>query len=99
MPAHIEHAARIAGEADAPNAQFHATDFAAARLLPLPRFDYIVAHGVYSWVDRPVRAAPVHRRSPEIGRPRLRQLQRAAGLDRRPAVSASGARAGGGFAG
>ena len=56
MPAHIEHAARLAGEADAPNAHFHATDFAAARLLPLPRFDYIVAHGVYSWVDRPVRA-------------------------------------------
>ena len=22
----------------------------------MPRFDYIVAHGVYSWVDRPVRA-------------------------------------------
>src|SRR5437764_10467740 len=57
MPAHIEHAVRLAGEADAPNAHFHATDFAAARLLPLPRFDYIVAHGVYSWVDRPVRAA------------------------------------------
>ena len=56
MPAHIEHAARLAGETDAPNAHFHATDFAAARLLPLPRFDYIVAHGVYSWVDRPVRA-------------------------------------------
>src|SRR6267378_7045940 len=56
MPAHIEHAVRLAAEADAPNAQFHAADFAAARSLPLPRFDYIVAHGVYSWVDRPVRA-------------------------------------------
>jgi SAM-dependent methyltransferase len=56
MPAHIEHAARLAEEADAPNAHFHAVDFAGARSLPLPRFDYIVAHGVYSWVDRPVRA-------------------------------------------
>ena len=56
MPAHIEHASRLAAEADAPNAQFHAADFAAARTLPLPRFDYIVAHGVYNWVDQPVRA-------------------------------------------
>jgi len=56
MPAHIEHAARLAAEADAPNTHFHAADFDAARVLPLPRFDYIVAHGVYSWVDRPVRA-------------------------------------------
>ena len=56
MPAHIEHAARLAAEADAPNAEFHTADFDAARALPLPRFDYIVAHGVYSWVDRPVRA-------------------------------------------
>jgi len=69
MPAHIEHATRLAAEADAPNAQFHIADFAAARALPLPRFDYIVAHGVYSWVDRPVRAqiAPVDRRPSEIG--------------------------------
>ena len=56
MPAHIEHATRLAAEADAPNARFHAADFADTRALPLPRFDYIVAHGVYSWVDRPVRA-------------------------------------------
>src|SRR5207244_6046627 len=48
MPAHIEHAVRLAAEADAPNAQFHAADFAAARSLPLPRFDYVVSHGVYS---------------------------------------------------
>jgi SAM-dependent methyltransferase len=56
MPAHVEHATRLAAEADAPNARFHAADFADTRALPLPRFDYIVAHGVYSWVDRPVRA-------------------------------------------
>src|SRR5205823_10950083 len=47
---------RLAAEADAPNAHFHAADFAAARALSLPRFDYIVAHGVYSGVDQPVRA-------------------------------------------
>ncbi|MBV8494360.1 MAG: methyltransferase regulatory domain-containing protein [Alphaproteobacteria bacterium] len=56
MPAHIEHAARLAAEADASNAAFHLADFESAQRLPLPRFDYIVAHGVYSWVDRPVRA-------------------------------------------
>src|SRR5919197_5341824 len=30
MPAHIEHATRLAAEADAPNARFHAADFASA---------------------------------------------------------------------
>src|SRR2546430_940269 len=56
MPGHIEHATRLAAEAEAANAHFHAVDFASALALPLPRFDYIVAHGVYSWVDKPVRA-------------------------------------------
>ena len=56
MPAHIEQATRLAAEADASNARFHLADFESAHRLPLPRFDYIVAHGVYSWVDRPVQA-------------------------------------------
>lgn len=56
MPVHIEHAAALAAEADARNARFHAADFAAALDLPLPRFDYIVAHGVYSWIDAARRA-------------------------------------------
>jgi SAM-dependent methyltransferase len=56
MPVHIDFAATLAAEADAINARFHAADFAAALDRPLPRFDYIVAHGVYSWVDAPVRA-------------------------------------------
>jgi hypothetical protein len=30
---------------------FHATEFAAALDLTLPPFDYIVTHGVYSWLD------------------------------------------------
>src|SRR5437879_256144 len=64
MPGHIEHATRLAAEAEADNAHFYAADFAAALALPLPRFDYIVAHGVYSWVDKPVR---------EIGRASCRE--------------------------
>lgn len=56
MPDHIDNAARLAAEAEAGNVRFHAADFAAALRLPLPRFDYIVAHGVYSWVDPNVRA-------------------------------------------
>jgi SAM-dependent methyltransferase len=51
MPAHIDHARRLAGEARISNETFHAVDFAAALDLELPLFDYIVAHGVYSWVD------------------------------------------------
>ncbi|HEX3537188.1 MAG TPA: class I SAM-dependent methyltransferase [Stellaceae bacterium] len=57
MPGHIAHAEQLAGEADIRNAKFYETDFAAAGRLPLPRFDYIVAHGVYTWVDGPTRAA------------------------------------------
>src|SRR5579864_4775961 len=56
MPAHIEHAAGLAADAEAGNAHFHDADFAAALALPLPRFDYIVAHGVYTWVDQNTRA-------------------------------------------
>src|SRR6516165_4495327 len=52
MPAHIDHARRLAGEAAITNVSFHAIDFAAAKDLELPQFDYIVAHGVYTWIDR-----------------------------------------------
>jgi SAM-dependent methyltransferase len=51
MPAHIDHARRLAAEAAIPNVDFHCVDFATAVDLDLPLFDYIVAHGVYSWVD------------------------------------------------
>ena len=51
MPAHIDHAQRLAAEAAIPNVSFHGVDFTAAADLDLPLFDYIVAHGVYSWVD------------------------------------------------
>jgi SAM-dependent methyltransferase len=51
MPSHIEHAQRLAAEAAIANVHHHCVDFAAAADLDLPLFDYIVAHGVYSWVD------------------------------------------------
>ena len=56
MSGHIDHARRLAGEADVPNVNFHAADFASAADLALPKFDYIVAHGVYSWVGAQVQA-------------------------------------------
>src|SRR5438552_12362699 len=52
MAAHIDHARRLAAAAAVPNIGFHAVDFAAAADLELPQFDYIVAHGVYTWIDR-----------------------------------------------
>ena len=51
MPAHIDHAQRLAAEVAIPNVGFHCVDFTAAVDVELPLFDYIVAHGVYSWVD------------------------------------------------
>ena len=56
MPEHIEHGRRFAAEAGAANVGYHAMDFAAAVDQPLPKFDYIVSHGVYSWVGRQIRA-------------------------------------------
>jgi SAM-dependent methyltransferase len=56
MPQHVEFAEALCREAGIANARFHALDFAAAERLDLPRFDYIVAHGVYTWVDAAARA-------------------------------------------
>ncbi len=49
--AHIASAKRLAARAGVKNASFHARDFAAAVGLNFPQFDYIVAHGVYAWID------------------------------------------------
>jgi SAM-dependent methyltransferase len=57
MPVHIEHARRLAAEATIPNVHFHSVDFAAAVGLDLPPFDYLVAHGVYSWIGAESQAA------------------------------------------
>jgi SAM-dependent methyltransferase len=51
MPQHIAFADTLCRDAGITNAQFHVIDFAAAAKLDLPRFDMIVAHGVYTWVD------------------------------------------------
>jgi len=56
MPDHIGFARALCRDAGIENAEFHALDFAAASALDLPEFDYIVAHGVYSWVDAAARA-------------------------------------------
>lgn len=51
MPEHIGWAEALARDAGIANLALHATDFAAAARRDLPAFDYIVAHGVYSWID------------------------------------------------
>jgi trans-aconitate methyltransferase len=57
MPDHIARGAAIAGKAGIGNLTFHALDFEKARALDLPRFDYIVAHGVYAWIDEEAAAS------------------------------------------
>jgi ubiquinone/menaquinone biosynthesis C-methylase UbiE len=57
IPAHIDHARQLAAEAGIENATFETADFAAAAEREYPPFDYIVAHGVYSWVDEASQAA------------------------------------------
>jgi SAM-dependent methyltransferase len=57
MPSHIEHARRFAAEGAIANVDFHAADFETATSMELPGFDYIVAHGVYSWVNAESQAA------------------------------------------
>jgi SAM-dependent methyltransferase len=57
MPEHIASARRLAARAGIANLTLHACDFADAANLGLPRFEYIVAHGVYSWIDPRAREA------------------------------------------
>src|SRR5262245_23746541 len=60
MPAHIESAQRFTAECGIENVEFHAADFAAAAESGFGGFDYIVCHGVYSWVDEQSRSAVRH---------------------------------------
>jgi SAM-dependent methyltransferase len=48
---HIAQACRLRDSAGITNLTLHALDFATAADVDLPPFDYIVAHGVYSWID------------------------------------------------
>jgi SAM-dependent methyltransferase len=57
MAVHIDHARRLAAEATISNVSFHISGFAAALDLELPRFDYIVVHGVYTWIDAETQCA------------------------------------------
>jgi trans-aconitate methyltransferase len=57
MPEHIARGSRIAERAGIGNLIFHAMDFAAAHDLDLPKFQYIVAHGVYAWIDAAAKAS------------------------------------------
>src|SRR5262249_23050179 len=57
IPAHIQHGPQIAAEAAVGNVKFDVADFATAAGLNLPQFDYIVSHGVYSWISPQARAA------------------------------------------
>ena len=55
-PAHIEYAERLRSAAAVGNVAFHFKSFAQMLDTQLPAFDFIVLHGVYSWVPEPVRA-------------------------------------------
>jgi SAM-dependent methyltransferase len=57
MAAHVENARRFAAECAVKNVEFHAADFSAAIETDFEGFDYIVSHGVYSWVDAQSQAA------------------------------------------
>ncbi|RKP47525.1 class I SAM-dependent methyltransferase [Trinickia fusca] len=54
-PAHIEAAARRAAELGIENVVFHESSFEELLDKDLPSFDFIVLHGIYSWVDANVR--------------------------------------------
>jgi SAM-dependent methyltransferase len=57
MPDHIDRGRAIAERAGLGNLTFHALDFEKAGALDLPKFDYIVAHGVYAWIDEAAAAS------------------------------------------
>ena len=56
-PAHIEAAQRRAARLGVSNVVFHEASFDALLEQDLPPFDFIVMHGIYSWVDADVRHA------------------------------------------
>jgi SAM-dependent methyltransferase len=49
---HIDGAKRFANECEIDNVDFHHADFSTAIESVVGGFDYIVCHGVYSWVDK-----------------------------------------------
>jgi len=57
MPEHIESARRFAATCSVQNATVQMATFDEAIEREFPLFDYIVSHGVYSWVDESVRGS------------------------------------------
>lgn len=55
-PAHVEYAERLRAAARMSNITLHAAGVADMLQRPLPAFDFIVLHGVYSWVPDTVRS-------------------------------------------
>jgi SAM-dependent methyltransferase len=51
MPVHIVNSRKMAKQAGLKNVQFHELSFEDACAENLGQFDYIVAHGIYSWVS------------------------------------------------
>jgi SAM-dependent methyltransferase len=57
LAAHVENAQRFSAECAIKNVEFHTADFSAAVEANFEGFDYIVSHGVYSWVDEQSQTA------------------------------------------
>jgi trans-aconitate methyltransferase len=57
IPAHVEGGRRHAAAFGVGNVTFHETDFDHLLARGVPPCDFIVLHGVYSWVDEETRAA------------------------------------------
>jgi SAM-dependent methyltransferase len=60
LPAHIASAQALSNAAGTSNLRLHELDFEAAVEVGFPPFQYIVAHGVYAWIDK--RASDALRR-------------------------------------
>jgi SAM-dependent methyltransferase len=56
LASHIDDARQLAAAARVGNVTYHAAAFDAAAALDLPQFDYVTAHGVYTWIDAKARA-------------------------------------------
>lgn len=52
---HIDFATKLRDRAGISNLSLHCAAFADPELEALPQFDYIVAHGVYTWIDEATR--------------------------------------------
>jgi SAM-dependent methyltransferase len=60
IPAHIEGGLKHAAALGLTNVEFHESSFDRLLSLDLPAFDFIVLHGVYSWVGADARRAIRH---------------------------------------